>query len=279
MAEKKIKNLRKKLGQIEQLEKDEREGKKLNDEQKEKLLGRQKLEEEIKALEAGEVSIEPAPAATQSPADECGQEDVGAKAAEAEAPPAPGDPKPAEAAGMRKAQSSKGKGLEKKLREIAQLEDKRSKGEQMDKKQIEKIDKKRELEEQLLAALAEEAEEEADGGGGSGDLISATHMEDGIRGTKDSSIQRRRAKYFGTDAFKEWRQDFVGTFLVQPPEDLAQAAERRKFEIIQPFEYFMWTSMPSTFEYLKQKVADATGVKTGDFHFESMKGQKSLGRH
>jgi hypothetical protein len=153
-AVKNEKNIRKKLRQIEELEAKEQNGEALNEDQLAKVSNKANLEAELKAVLAGE----PVPAQASAPA-AAPQQSAASKAASASADPAPAGytassapappvPEPAAAAA-----SKNRKAIEKKLRQIAEIEEKERNGETMNDDQRAKLASKKQLQADLKTAV------------------------------------------------------------------------------------------------------------------------------
>jgi uncharacterized protein with WD repeat len=135
------KAIRKKIRQIEDLEAKQKQGEVLNDDQLAKLAARKTLEAELKAVLAGEtVPSAPAPAPASAPPAAAPAASTAPAAAAATA--AAAEPAAAAASKSRKA-------LEKKLRQIAEVEEKQRKGETLSDDQLAKLATKKELEAEL----------------------------------------------------------------------------------------------------------------------------------
>jgi len=133
------KAIRKKLRQIDDLEAKQKQGEVLNDDQLAKIAARKTLEAELKAVLAGEtVPSAPAPAPASAP-----------PAAAPAASTAPAAAAAAAAAEPAAAASKSRKALEKKLRQIAEVEEKQRQGETLNDDQLAKLATKKELEAEL----------------------------------------------------------------------------------------------------------------------------------
>ncbi|CAE7270794.1 RE1 [Symbiodinium sp. KB8] len=284
---------RKKLKQIDELASKERAGQTLNAEQKGKLLKRVEVEAEIQELR--KVTYLPQEQEAYNVTDPDPMDHVGVGAAST------GDSqKPL-------AKNKKVLNLQKKLREIASLEDKKKSGESLDKLQESKIQKRQELEEQIQAALEEPGQDQglegelpassterlgdgdcelprpgpddADGfDGTSANTRPATeglymcHCIDAIRG--HAGKQQRRAKYFKTQNGQSWRKEYCGAFAVQKPVTTPKTKDKAKFDLIHDFEFFLWSTWRDNFDAIKWKISDAVNVERGSFHLETEGGEK-----
>ncbi|CAE7213440.1 unnamed protein product [Symbiodinium necroappetens] len=291
--DKKLRNLEKKLKQIDELASKERAGQTLNAEQKGKLLKRVEVEAEIEELR--KVTYLPQEQEAYNVTDPDPMDHVGVGAAST------GDSqKPL-------AKNKKVLNLQKKLREIASLEDKKKSGESLDKLQESKIQKRQEIEEQIQAALEEPGQDQglegelpassterlgdgdcelprpgpddADGfDGTSANTRPATeglymcHCIDAIRG--HAGKQQRRAKYFKTQNGQSWRKEYCGAFAVQKPVTTPKTKDKAKFDLIHDFEFFLWSTWRDNFDAIKWKISDAVNVERGSFHLETEGGEK-----
>lgn len=142
-AAKNEKAIRKKLRQLAELEDKQRQGEVLNEDQQAKVANKASLEAELKAVLSGELPppvSKPAPVAAPAAAAPV----VAPAAAATVAAPAASAPEPAAAPKNRK-------GIEKKLRQIAEIEEKEKAGEVLNDDQKSKIASKNQLEAELKA--------------------------------------------------------------------------------------------------------------------------------
>lgn len=154
-AAKNEKNIRKKLRQIEELEAKQKQGDELNEDQALKVAGKKKLEAELKAVLAGEVVLAtpaPAPAAKPAaPAAAAGY--TAAPAAAAPMPAAAAAPAAAAPVAVPAAGAKSKKAIEKKLKQVAELEEKERNGEELNYDQKAKLASKKQLQAELKTAV------------------------------------------------------------------------------------------------------------------------------
>lgn len=144
-AAKNEKAIRKKLRQLAELEDKQSQGEVLNEDQQAKVANKASLEDELKAVLAGELSppvSKPVPVA--APATAAVPVVAPAAAAAPVAAPVASVPEPAAAPKNRK-------GIEKKLRQIAEIEEREKAGEVLNDDQKSKVASKKQLEAELKA--------------------------------------------------------------------------------------------------------------------------------
>lgn len=92
-----------------------------------------------------------------------------------------------------------------------------------------------------------------------------------VKAILSHTIPERQSKYL-----KLSPDTFVGTFSIVPHDMLSvtDSDSALRLHNVKEFEFFMWTNIDKqpTLDYIKKRIAQAVGVKTSDFAFETRYG-------